>query len=181
VPREIVIDPRAADVMYLAGACFGMDQIRRTTNGGLTFESLDGSLPDIPVNVIAVDVRFEPPVIFAGTDAGLLYTKDEGATWRRYGVDLPSVPIIDILLQPQRERLVLGTQGRGAWRAPLNQTICPADCDASGAMDVFDFLCFQDAFATGDPYADFDVSSGRGVLDIFDFLAFQDEFVAGCP
>ncbi|MFG0286276.1 MAG: GC-type dockerin domain-anchored protein [Phycisphaerales bacterium JB039] len=55
---------------------------------------------------------------------------------------------------------------------------CYADCDGSGELDFFDFLCFQNAFATGDPYADCD---GTGVLDFFDFLCFQNEFAAGCP
>jgi hypothetical protein len=66
---------------------------------------------------------------------------------------------------------------------PVEQS-CYADCDTStgvGVLDVFDFLCFQDAFATGDPYADCDTSTGVGVLDVFDFLCFQDAFVAGCP
>jgi len=58
------------------------------------------------------------------------------------------------------------------------QVGCYADCDGSGALDVFDFLCFQDAFVLGDPYADCD---GSTVLDVFDFLCFQDLFVAGCP
>ncbi|MFG0284173.1 MAG: GC-type dockerin domain-anchored protein [Phycisphaerales bacterium JB039] len=57
-------------------------------------------------------------------------------------------------------------------------TTCYADCDASGALDFFDFLCFQNAFATGEPYADCD---GSGTLDFFDFLCFQNEFAAGCP
>jgi hypothetical protein len=55
---------------------------------------------------------------------------------------------------------------------------CYADCDSSGALDFFDFLCFQNAFAAGESYADCDES---GSLDFFDFLCFQNEFAAGCP
>ncbi|MFG0283419.1 MAG: GC-type dockerin domain-anchored protein [Phycisphaerales bacterium JB039] len=55
---------------------------------------------------------------------------------------------------------------------------CYADCDQSGALDLFDFLCYQNAFAAGEPYADCDAS---GALDFFDFLCFQNEFAAGCP
>ncbi|MFG0286481.1 MAG: SBBP repeat-containing protein [Phycisphaerales bacterium JB039] len=58
------------------------------------------------------------------------------------------------------------------------QPACYADCDGSGALDFFDFLCFQDAFALADPYADCD---GTGALDFFDFLCFQNAFAAGCP
>jgi hypothetical protein len=56
--------------------------------------------------------------------------------------------------------------------------ICKADCDRNATLDVFDFLCFQDAFVTGDPKADCD---GNTTLNIFDFLCFQDAFVTGCP
>jgi hypothetical protein len=58
------------------------------------------------------------------------------------------------------------------------QAGCYADCDGNETLDVFDFLCFQDAFVQGDPYADCD---GNSVLDVFDFLCFQDAFVVGCP
>ncbi|MFG0283293.1 MAG: hypothetical protein ACF8R7_02630 [Phycisphaerales bacterium JB039] len=54
---------------------------------------------------------------------------------------------------------------------------CDADCDGSGALDFFDFLCFQNLFGLGDPAADCD---GSGGLDLFDFLCFQNEFAAGC-
>jgi hypothetical protein len=56
--------------------------------------------------------------------------------------------------------------------------VCAADCDGSGGLDFFDFLCFQNLFAAGDPAADCD---GSGELDLFDFLCFQNEFAAGCP
>jgi hypothetical protein len=62
---------------------------------------------------------------------------------------------------------------------------CYPDCDqstGSGVLDVFDFLCFQDAFVSADPYAcACDLSTGAGVCDVFDFLCFQDAFVSGCP
>ena len=54
---------------------------------------------------------------------------------------------------------------------------CYADCDGTDDLDLFDFLCFQNAFATDDYYADCDAS---GALDFFDFLCFQNEFAAGC-
>ncbi len=56
--------------------------------------------------------------------------------------------------------------------------VCYADCDDSGGLDFFDFLCFQNAFAAMEPYADCDMSGGH---DFFDFLCFQNEFAAGCP
>jgi probable HAF family extracellular repeat protein len=66
----------------------------------------------------------------------------------------------------------------GELHAFLLTPSCYADCDGNGGLDVFDFLCFQDAFTAHDPYADCD---GNTVLDVFDFLCFQDAFVAGCP
>jgi hypothetical protein len=60
--------------------------------------------------------------------------------------------------------------------APLGEA-CYADCDGSGGLDLFDFLCFVNAFNAGDAYADCD---GGGELDLFDFLCFQNEFVGGC-
>ena len=55
---------------------------------------------------------------------------------------------------------------------------CYPDCTGEGVLDIFDFICFQDAFVQGDPYAD---CTGEGVYDIFDFICFQDAFVVGCP
>lgn len=67
-----------------------------------------------------------------------------------------------------------GEIGHGFRMTPL----CYADCDLSGSLDVFDFLCYQDLFVSGDPLAD---CTGGGGLDIFDFLCFQDVFAGGCP
>jgi trimeric autotransporter adhesin len=60
------------------------------------------------------------------------------------------------------------------WRC---ERVCYPDCDGSGSLDFFDFLCFQNAFLANDPYADCDRD---GTLTFFDFLCSQNEFLAGC-
>lgn len=61
---------------------------------------------------------------------------------------------------------------------------CYADCEMSlgrGILDVFDMLCFANAFQSGDPYAcDCTAITGGGVCDIFDFLCFTNHFQRGC-
>ncbi len=65
------------------------------------------------------------------------------------------------------------------WRVFIaDNCSCYADCDFSGSLDVFDFLCFQDQFNISQPYSDCD---GSGGLDFFDFICFVDKFNAGCP
>jgi serine protease AprX len=54
---------------------------------------------------------------------------------------------------------------------------CYPDCTADDALDLFDFLCFQNAFVQQQPYGDCDQDQ---VWDLFDFLCFQNLFAAGC-
>ena len=56
-------------------------------------------------------------------------------------------------------------------------TGCLPDFDDSGALDLFDFLAYQNTFAAGDMRADLDKNRR---LDIFDFLIFQTAFALGC-
>jgi Beta-propeller repeat len=77
-----------------------------------------------------------------------------------------------------------GGPSAGGRDAILARFGCFADCDQStgaGVLDIFDFLCFQDNFISGEPYAcDCDTSTGPGVCDIFDFLCFQGALLGGC-
>ncbi|MCA9279142.1 MAG: hypothetical protein H6815_14280 [Phycisphaeraceae bacterium] len=55
---------------------------------------------------------------------------------------------------------------------------CYADCDGSGALNIFDYICFGNAYAANDPYADCD---GSGSLDVFDYICYGNSYAAGCP
>jgi photosystem II stability/assembly factor-like uncharacterized protein len=127
VTNELFVHPRAPQTVFLATAAFGADQVRMSTNGGTTWTSLDGDLPDVPANVVAALPRPAPhaPLLFVGTDAGLFHSSDGGQHWRRYGKDLPNAVVIDVRLDRPRQRILVATQGRGVWRAPLIQDAGP--------------------------------------------------------
>lgn len=148
VTREIHIDPNDPMTMYLAVASFGETQIRRTRDAGRTFEAVDGDLPDIPVNVVAIDVRGAATVLFAGTDMGLYRSVDDGQTWHRFGVGLPHAVVIDLLVDTARDRLTIGTQGRGAWRMAIG---IPGDMNGDGRVDGADIDPL--ILSLGDPQA----------------------------
>lgn len=65
-----------------------------------------------------------------------------------------------------------------AWALTECATDCYADCDGSGAIDLFDFLCFLNNFSSGSPEADCD---RNGLLDVFDYLCFLNAYFTGCP
>ena len=65
----------------------------------------------------------------------------------------------------------------GTWAPGLAGKGCYADCEGDGDLDVFDFLCFQGAYAQQDPYADCEED---GDWDVFDFLCFQGAYANGC-
>jgi S-formylglutathione hydrolase FrmB len=61
---------------------------------------------------------------------------------------------------------------------------CPANCDASTTppvLNVQDFACFLNRFASGDSRANCDGSTAVPTLNILDFACFLNAFAAGCP
>ena len=63
-------------------------------------------------------------------------------------------------------------------------TICYANCDCSTTsptLNVLDFSCFLNRFASGDPLANCDGSTTAPVLNVLDFSCFLNAFSAGCP
>ena len=60
---------------------------------------------------------------------------------------------------------------------PSIVSVCSADFNADGSLDVLDFVAFQNAFVASDASADF---NGDGALNVLDFVAFQNAFVRGC-
>ena len=148
VTRELFVHPTQPLTVYLAGAVFGQPHVRRSIDGGVTWTTLDGDLPNIPVNTVAVDVRGRFPVLYAGGEDGVYRSIFDGTGWRRYGVGLPRAPVIDFRIEPAKRRLFTGTQGRGAWQIPI---AIPGDMNDDGLVNFDDINAF--VLALTDPVA----------------------------
>jgi hypothetical protein len=74
------------------------------------------------------------------------------------------------------------TLAGGFW--PREATgVCYANCDLSTTapvLNVLDFTCFLNKFASGDPYANCDSSTTPPVLNVQDFACYLNMFAAGC-
>jgi photosystem II stability/assembly factor-like uncharacterized protein len=168
VTRQIFIDPSNAWTMYLAVSYFGETQIRRTRDAGQTWEALDSTFPDIPVNTIAVDVRARRPVIYVATDSGVYRSLNDGDFWHRFGQGMPNTAVIDLRLEIERGRLIAATQGRGAWSVPIVKPL-NGDLDGDGDVDITDLGLLLGAYGCtgGFCFGDLD---GDGDTDITDLM-----------
>jgi photosystem II stability/assembly factor-like uncharacterized protein len=119
--HQFAVHPRNPYEAYLAVAYFGVDQILRSANGGAVWKTIDGDLPDVPVNTVALDARLDPAVIYLGTDRGVYRSFDIGEHWLPYGYGLPNCAAIDLRVDVTNNRLVAATQGRGMWEIEITE------------------------------------------------------------
>ncbi len=79
-------------------------------------------LPDIPLNTIARDITDPANTWFVGTDVGVFYTTNGGATWTNATnpLGLPNVEVDQLISVPGTGYLNAATYGRGIWNIQLN-------------------------------------------------------------
>jgi photosystem II stability/assembly factor-like uncharacterized protein len=109
--------PHDADTAYLAVNRYKMDDfapmIYRTTDRGATWDLIvDGIDRDAFVRAVRVDPE-RPGVLYAGTETGVWWSHDDGASWSSLQLDLPVSPITDLVVHDND--LVVATQGRSFW------------------------------------------------------------------
>ena len=86
--------------------------ILRSDDRGRTFRSIVGNFPDKqPVWSIIQD-HLNGDLLFAGTEWGVFFTVDGGATWTQLKGGIPTIQVRDMTVQKREHDLVLGTFGR---------------------------------------------------------------------
>lgn len=120
------------------------NHVYRTADAGVTWTSISGTLPDMPVNA-AVIVDDGPNHFFIGSDAGVFETTDGGVTW--ISAPLPNVVVHDLSYNPTTKQLVAATYGRGLFRYSLANplAVLRGDVNRDGKVDAFDALLIQQA------------------------------------
>jgi photosystem II stability/assembly factor-like uncharacterized protein len=115
--NAIEISPHDRGTAYLAVAGFKLNDfspyIYKTTDYGKRWQRIDQGLPeDTFVRVVREDPA-RKGLLYAGTEAGMFVSFNDGGDWQSLKLNLPPVPITDLALR--HDRLVAATQGRGFW------------------------------------------------------------------
>jgi len=94
----------------------------RTTDSGANWTDIGGTdggdpdqnLPDLPLHSVGIDSSTTPQSIIVGSDAAVMRTVDNGASWQVLGVGLPTVDCTSLALDSNvtPSLLRVGTYGR---------------------------------------------------------------------
>jgi photosystem II stability/assembly factor-like uncharacterized protein len=118
----LAIDPKDANIVYLAVQGFNTGHLYRTDDGGTSWKDITISIPDdplpvplnTPVNAILVDPAF-PQWIYIATDVGVFASSNRGndKSWQMLGAGLPHTAVLDLKMASRK--ILAATHGRGAW------------------------------------------------------------------
>ncbi|MCA9278609.1 MAG: hypothetical protein R3B58_03430 [Phycisphaerales bacterium] len=98
--------------------------------------------------------------------------KNFGPLWsQNYAVANPTINVYDQTFALGGFQTVTGT--------PFTiESACYPDCDNTGTLNIFDYICFGNAYTSGEQYAD---CNGDGQFNVFDYICFGNAYAAGCP
>lgn len=115
--NSIDIDPFRKGGLYVAGTRYKSDDFKpylyHTSDYGKTWRAITKGIDPLHfTRVIRADPKREG-LLYAGTEAGLYISFDDGASWQSFQLNLPIVPITDLALK--NDDLIVATQGRSFW------------------------------------------------------------------
>jgi len=87
--------------------------ILKTTDKGLTWTNISSNLPERGSVYCVAEDHVNGNLLFAGTEFGVYFTLDGGASWMALKNGLPTICVRDIAIQKRENDLVLATFGRG--------------------------------------------------------------------
>ena len=119
--RVSLIDasPHDAGSAYVAAKRYQLDDFKpyiyKTSDYGKTWKKIVRGIPD---NVFVHAVREDPNkkgLLYAGTERGVYVSFDDGENWQSLQMNLPIVPIADLMVQKREKDLAVATHGRSFW------------------------------------------------------------------
>ena len=128
--NSIAVNPANANRAWVAFSGFRIgddgSHLYETTNGGATWTSVSGILPNAPIENVIFD-HATAPSTWRLTSACSGPTSRRPAAgsaptplhWFRVGSGLPATPDMDLKINGSDTKLLVGTFGRGLWEVTL--------------------------------------------------------------
>ena len=135
---RVAIHPDSANVCYVTLSGYKIDSngahIFRTSNFGNTWVSINGNLPDAPINDVILD-PFDYNSLYIATDDGVFFTTNLGSSWGILADGIPAaVPCHDLTLHTATRKLVVWTHGRSAYKLTLPNPPVPVELSSFTAQ-----------------------------------------------
>ena len=115
--RAAVAPPRRAASTRRSTATTTTTTAPTSTSATTTARRGDRSRPDLPAASVH-RLREHPRnarLLFLGHERGIHFSIDGGASWSPLTLNMPTVPVDDILIHPRDNDLIVGTHGRSIW------------------------------------------------------------------
>lgn len=115
-------DPNNTSVAYATVSAFGINNVFKTVNGGVSWSPSVGAGPTAMPQIPALSVVVNPndsQQVFVGTDLGVFTSVDGGASWNVENSGFARTPVESLKLNQAGTRLFAFTHGRGAWSTPI--------------------------------------------------------------
>ncbi len=123
------IEPSPHDpaTVYVAATRYKLDDTRpylyKTNDYGATWHAISGGIPGDDFTRVIREDPARRGLLYAGTETGVYVSFDDGAAWQPLQMNLPAVPIHDLVVKDND--LVAATHGRSFWilddLTPLHQ------------------------------------------------------------
>ncbi len=126
----LLVDPANSLICYGLTSTFGIPHVYKTIDGGVTWNSISGNLPDLPAYSIAINAAAS--TLYVGNDNGVYATTDGGTTWASYGAAMPNVQVRDLEFNATTNTLAAFTLGRGVFQI---STSLPAPIVVNTTLD----------------------------------------------
>lgn len=98
-------------VLYATFSTYGVEKVWRSSDYGNTWSSLNGNLPNLPVNdIIALDGK-----LVIATDLGTFISENADGQWQRFGTGMPALSVQKLKYNANTGTLRAFTHGRGLY------------------------------------------------------------------
>ncbi|RMD86519.1 MAG: glycosyl hydrolase [Calditrichaeota bacterium] len=116
-----IIEPSPHDpgTAYVAATRYKLDDFKpyifKTSDYGKSWKLITRGIPEDEYTRVVREDPHRRGLLYAGTERGVYVSFDDGEHWQSLQLNLPHVPIHDMVIHPREKDLVVATHGRSFW------------------------------------------------------------------
>ncbi|HKR01474.1 MAG TPA: hypothetical protein VJT09_12425, partial [Pyrinomonadaceae bacterium] len=140
--NSIDASPHDPATAYVAATMYKSDDFRpylyKTSDYGKTWKKIVSGIPDGAFTRVVREDPNRRGLLYSGTETGVYVSFNDGESWQSLQLNLPVVPITDLVLHKGEKDLIAATQGRSFWVLD-DTTVLQQLGDAAAAAGPFLF------------------------------------------